>query len=344
MTATVAGGGSGPVVELVEAKAAGGLGLPDAAYGITGSAAVDRTRASAVDPTRAAAVDPTTPSTVGRLGTSGEWAGTLSIEIAERAGRSIAVRQHHTGALRILRPHYLDGSGQVCYVVINPGGAYLGGDRYLIEVDVAPGADLLLTTQSATKVYRTPGSRAEQHTHVRLGAGARLELLPDPLIAYREASYSQVTTVDMDPTASFVMAEVLTPGWSPDGKLFRYDEIRLRNEVAIGGRLTVLDNLLIRPGTGSPVDAMSFMDRHTHLGSLLVMDARVDGALVDELHTVLAPIDPQGQLGITLLDGPGLALRALSCSTEPLNEMLAAAADLLRRRWHGQEDLNLRKY
>ncbi|ALO67128.1 urease accessory protein UreD [Arthrobacter alpinus] len=282
--------------------------------------------------------------TVGRLAAPQEWAGTLSLDIDRREGRSIAVKQFHDGALRILRPHYLDESGQVCYVVINPGGAYLGGDKYLIEVAVADGAELLLTTQSATKVYRTPNNRAEQHMRVLLGAGSRLELLPDPLIAYREATYAQVTAVDMDPTASLVMAEVVTPGWSPDGKLFRYDEIRMRNEISIGGRLTVLDNLLIRPGSGSPVDSTCFMAEYTHLASLLVMDARVDQALVDELHALLAPKNDGGQLGLTLLDGPGLALRALSHSTERLNEMLAAAVDLLRKRWHGQEPLNLRKY
>lgn len=281
---------------------------------------------------------------MGRLGTHGEWAGTLSLDIDRRNGRSIAVRQFHDGALRILRPHYLDESGQVCYVVVNPGGAYLGGDKYLIEVSVAAGADLLLTTQSATKIYRTPNNRAEQHMRLSLGAGARLELLPDPLIAYRQASYGQVTTVNMDPTASLVMAEVVTPGWSPDGELFRYDEIRMRNEISIAGRLTVLDNLLIRPGTGSPVDSSCFMAEYTHLGSLLVMDARVDAALVDELHALLAPRNDGGPLGITLLDGPGLAVRALSHSTELLNELLAAAVDMLRERWYGQEPLNLRKY
>ena len=61
----------------------------------------------------------------------------------------------------------------------------------LLDVEVGAGADLLLTTQSATKVYRTPGSFAEQRMSVRLGEGARLELMPDQLIAYREASYRQ---------------------------------------------------------------------------------------------------------------------------------------------------------
>ncbi|MGA7206415.1 MAG: urease accessory protein UreD, partial [Specibacter sp.] len=283
-------------------------------------------------------------ATVGRLGTVDKWAGTLSMDIGLRAGKSIAVRQYHDGALRILRPHYLDDTGQVCYVVINPGGAYLGGDKYRIEVDVAEGADLLLTTQSATKIYRTPGARAVAHTQLRLGPGARLEYLPDPLIAYREASYTQVTTVDMDATASLVMAEVVTPGWSPDGMLFRYDEIRLNNEISIGGKLVVLDKLLITPGTGSPVESMCSMEHFSHLGSLLVMDARVDAALVDQLAALLAPIDPDGRLGITLLDGPGFALRALSGSTEPLNAVIGAAVDHLRARWSGQEPLNLRKY
>lgn len=29
------------------------------------------------------------------------------------------------------------------------------------------------------------------------------------------------------------MAEVITPGWSPDGASFRYEELRLRNEILV---------------------------------------------------------------------------------------------------------------
>ncbi|MFN3925244.1 MAG: urease accessory protein UreD, partial [Pseudarthrobacter sp.] len=48
--------------------------------------------------------------------------GELQLVISERRGRSVAAHQFHRGALRVLRPHYLDDSGQVCYVVVNPGG------------------------------------------------------------------------------------------------------------------------------------------------------------------------------------------------------------------------------
>ncbi|CAL8896087.1 urease accessory protein UreD [Kocuria varians] len=161
------------------------------------------------------------------------WTGELRLEVAQREGRSYAARQFHEGALRVLRPHYLDRSGQVTYTVINPGGAYFGADTYLLDVTVERDASLALTTQSATKVYRTPQGPAAQEMTVRLGPGAVLEYVPDQLIVYRGGSYVQRTRVDMDPTASLVLAEVVTPGWSPTGESFAYDELRMRTEVRV---------------------------------------------------------------------------------------------------------------
>jgi urease accessory protein len=272
--------------------------------------------------------------------------GELALLVAERGGRSVAVRQFHRGALRVLRPHYLDDSGQVCYVVVNPGGAYLGADLYVIDVEVAEGAKLLLTTQSATKIYRTPGSFAEQRMRLRLGAGAQLELAPDQLIAYREASYRQNTHITMHPTSSLVMSEVITPGWSPDGASFRYEELRLRTEIRIeSGGLLALDNLLIRPPQHD-VTGLGFMEGFSHVGSLIVADRRVDQALADELHGLAGGHDAYTGVSLTAtVDGiSGLVLRSLSTSTEELNTLLGTCSALLRQRWHGTAPLDLRKY
>ncbi|MEE9098080.1 urease accessory protein UreD [Pseudarthrobacter phenanthrenivorans] len=275
--------------------------------------------------------------------------GRLALGITARGYRSIASRQFHEGALRVIRPHYLDDSGQVCYVLVNPGGAYLGADLFLLDVEVGDGADLLLTTQSATKVYRTPGSFAEQCMTVRLGEGARLELMPDQLIAYREASYRQRTSVTLRPSSSLVMAEVVTPGWSPDGAAFRYEEVRLRNEIRVetgrGTQLLVLDNLLIRPPLGD-ITGLGFMEGYSHLGSLVVVDARADQALADELHRLTAGFDALTGISLTRAAGgtTGLVLRSLSNSTGGLNRLLGTCTSLLRERWHGQGPLDLRKH
>ena len=275
--------------------------------------------------------------------------GRLELGVSLQRGRSVASHQFHEGALRVLRPHYLDDSGQVCYVVVNPGGAYLGADLFLLDVEVGDSASLLLTTQSATKVYRTPGSFAEQRMTVRLGEGARLEFMPDQLIAYREASYRQRTAVTLRPSSTLVMAEVVTPGWSPDGAAFRYEEVRLRNDLHVetqaGTRLLALDNLLIRPPLGD-VTGLGFMEGRSHLGSLVVVDARVDQALADELHALTTGFDALTGVSLTrtVAGTTGLVLRSLSNSTGELNGLLGACANLLRQRWNGQAPLNLRKH
>jgi len=275
--------------------------------------------------------------------------GRLELGVSVRGGRSVASRQFHEGALRVLRPHYLDESGQVCYVMVNPGGAYLGADVFVIEVEVHAGAELLLTTQSATKVYRTPGSFAEQRMNIKLGEGSRLELMPDQLIAYREASYRQNSRISLHPTSSLVIAEVVTPGWSPDGASFKYEEVRLRNEIHVqtGDHedLLALDNLLIRPPMGD-VTGMGFMEGFSHLGSLVVVDPRVDQGLADELHGLVKDFDAYSGVSLTttIAGTTGLVLRSLSNSTEELNTLLGACTGVLRDRWYGQAPLNLRKY
>lgn len=287
--------------------------------------------------------------------------GQLQLGIEQRGQRAIARQQYFQGALRVLRPHYLDDTGQVTYTIVNPGGGYLGGDAYIIDVDVAAETSLLLTTQSATKVYKTPEQAAYQHTTFRLGAGAVLEYAPDQLIAYRDAHYIQDTVVEMDPTASFISTEIITPGWSPDGTLFRYDRIHLRQEVRMNGRPVVVDNLIVRPDDETaPVGSMLQMDGRTHVGSLLAVDARIDEELVDELReTSQAALEHTGpltgaamsettdlpaQLGITLVEGPGLAVRVLGTSTEQIAAALDAVVNELRARWRGQEPMHLRKY
>ena len=147
--------------------------------------------------------------------------------------------------------------------------------RYGIQVSVQENASLLLTTQSATKVYKTPDNHVEQHLVVKLGPGAVLEYVPDQLIAYRGASYRQYT--QRGDVRGFKPVDVrgADPGRSPDGKPFRYDEVRLRTEVSIKGKLAVLDNMMVRPGEDS-LDSLLFLQDYTHVGMLLGVDARLD--------------------------------------------------------------------
>jgi urease gamma subunit len=62
-------------------------------------------------------------------------------------------------------------------------------------------------------------------------------------------------------------------------------------------------------------------------------------------HTITAGRDAHTGISLTatVLGAAGLVLRSLSNSTEELNRLLGNATALLRKRWYGQEPLNLRK-
>lgn len=272
--------------------------------------------------------------------------GELHLGIERRGARSVAAEQFHTGALRVLRAHYPDARGQPLFTVVNPGGGYLGGDAYSTAVEVREGASVQLTTQAATKVYRTPQGPARADQRFALGPGARLESLPDPVIAYRGARYRQDTRADLAPDASLALAEVVTPGWAPDGQAFSFEEVSLVARVRVGGRLAVVDNLLLRPAEGGTAPLM--LAGRSHVGSLLVVDPHAHDDAVVALRAHLADLFPHrlgGPLvGITRLAVPGFALRVLADSTGAAEAVVRAAVDWTRDAWHGLAPVALRKY
>lgn len=277
------------------------------------------------------------------VGAAAPPTGTLRLRV-ERAGsgRSIAAEQFHAGALRVLRPHYPDGSGQAVFTMVNPGGGFLGNDSYEVEYDGGAGSSVLLTTQSATKVYRTPQGPARQAQRFRLAPGARLEYVPDQLIAYADAEYAQVTDVELAAGASYLAAEIVTPGWSPRGEAFRYREVRLLTRVYLAGKLLLWDNLVLRPDAANP-GGLGMLDGHSHCASLVAVHPGMGREQLELVRAAAAQV-PDVQVGCSLLEGPGLVLRALGDSSGQLAGLVAAVGSCLRAVQTGQGPWDLRKY
>lgn len=194
--------------------------------------------------------------------------GFLRLAVARAGSRSVPADQFHSGALRILRPLYLDGTGEVTYAIINPGGGYLGGDSYRLDVEAREGSELRLRTQAATKIYRCPDLPATQLMRLTVGEGASLESLPDPVIVYRDGAYRQRTVVSCAPSSSIALADICTSGWSPTGRRFPWRELFLDTELWVGGQLELIDRQLLNPTLGLRRPAI--MGEWTHAGTLLL--------------------------------------------------------------------------
>ena len=262
------------------------------------------------------------------------------------AARAFARRSEFNGVLRLMQPLYLDGSGQVAYVAVNPGGAYFGEDyEYLLEAE--PGASLLFSSQSATRVHRTPVRPAVQRMEMRIGAGARIEYVPEQLIAYRDASYRQETVVVVEPDSTLFLAEILTPGWDPEGTPFTYADVRLRTEVrTAAGGVVCVDSVRLTPGElGEGMAGMGQMEGRSHMGSLLLCGPHATEELADAVRAL--PSFETLRAGATRGERHGiswLAVRALADSTDALARFITDVNELDRSETTGQGRLDLRRY
>lgn len=248
----------------------------------------------------------------------------------------------------MIRAHYLDDTGQAYVTIVNPGGGYVGGDAYRIDVEVEDGASLLLTDQSAVKVYRTPHDYVVQNLRIKVGDGSVLEYIPDQLILYRDADYRQQITADVHPNGSLVMSEIVTPGWSPDRGKFLYDQAFLRNVVTVDGKPEIIDNLKLNPTAGDFRRHGEYvMAGRTHISTVTCLEPGLTDDHIDQVRDLVRSHEGgESQLwgSVSRTNRPGFTVRALANRTEDLMHLTTSVADFIRGEFRGQGPIHLRKY
>src|SRR5687768_4572798 len=76
------------------------------------------------------------------------------LRVVRAGGRSVVTRAYATSPLRLLTPA---NHGSAAWIYTSSyGGGFVDGDRVELDVEVAEGAAAFVSTQAATKVYRSP--------------------------------------------------------------------------------------------------------------------------------------------------------------------------------------------
>lgn len=271
------------------------------------------------------------------------WTGFLRLAVQRKKETTIPSEVFHQGALKVTPAIYLDDPQQPCFYLMSFGGGYVGGDRYKLEIHLGEQAQMLLTTQSATKIYKTINRPAIQEMNIVLEKGSYLEYMPDPIIAYEHAQYIQNTIVRMDPGSAMIYGDIITPGWSPDGKWFRYHTLQIKTQVYLEDKLVVFDHLQLRPAN-EPMEGIGLLEGYTHLGSMIVIGERTDPELIERLSESLKSCTSSAHIGLSTLMVPGFSLRVLAYSTQEIEKIFRSVQQLIREQWFGKKVTSFRKY
>jgi urease accessory protein len=269
------------------------------------------------------------------------YTGVLEFSAAKKHSKTMLAACYYEGALKLTRPVYHETNSPSVYL-IHIGGGYVDGDTYCTRINVEEGAEIAVTTQASTKVYKTPKAPVVQKMAMTVNEGAVLEYMPDPLIVYEGARFMQETTVHLKDDSCFLYSDMITPGWAPDGSLFRYDWIRSKLKVYRSGKLVVFDHLLLEPD--DDIAGIMQMEGYTHVGTFFIFHQQAGKPFLEGLYKSLEEFHFEARFGLSALPESGLILRILAHRTGIIEKMIAHVHTYTRRTLLGKDRVDWRKY
>lgn len=175
------------------------------------------------------------------------------LRFARRGRNTVLERCFATNPLKVLTTR---GVSHTCWAyVATYGGGIVGGDAIRLSVEAGQESCGVLLTQASTKVYRSLRPASQQLT-ATISEGALLAVLPDPVVCFAGAEFSQQQRYDLHTEGSLVMVDWLTSGRHASGERWAFHRYSSRIDVRREGQRLVYDTLLLEQADGSISDRL----------------------------------------------------------------------------------------
>ncbi|CAA0103115.1 Urease accessory protein UreD [Zhongshania aliphaticivorans] len=217
------------------------------------------------------------------------WSASIALGFRAGVNRTDLARSLHKGPLRVQRPFYPEGD--CCHVyLLHPPGGMVAGD--VLEVDLAldGGAQALLTTPSAGKVYRSDLVKTVQAQAVtaQLADGACLEWLPQETIIFEGAEAELCNQFFLQGDAKLCAWDIVVLGRRASGENFKHGRCTQKIEISRNDKLVFKERTEWLGGSRM-LDAPWGMNGMSVSGTL-VMTLQCDQQLLDDLREGLADL------------------------------------------------------
>ena len=237
-------------------------------------------------------------------------------------------RVYATSPLRLLTPR---NHGHAAWIYTSSyGGGLVDGDDIHVRASVGAGAAAFLSTQSATKVYRSPrGTRVALDADVR--EGGLLVAAPDAVICFAGSRYRQTQRLSIAGDGALVLLDCVTSGRRESGERWVFEEYVSRTTIRVDGRLVVHDALALRAGDGRLAERFGQYD-------VLAVAVLIGRTLDEEAGRLDArvraePVQRGGErlVACAPLDGGGCVLRIAGRTLEAVDGAVRDWLDFVPR-------------
>jgi urease accessory protein len=253
--------------------------------------------------------------------------GTGRFTFCRAGAKTVLASAFATSPLRFLAPR---NHGDASWVFLaNLGGGLVDGDHVDLNVEVQLDSTALLGTQASTKVYRSPNGCSQQ-TSLRVATGAAVVLVPDPVVCFEGAVYSQSVHVALDAEASVVLFDAYTCGRAGRGEHWRFSKLTSRVHVDRGGRSFLVDATTLDAAHG---DISRRMGRFQAMATLVAIGPRFADLRQSMLAANDGPRDERVVSAASPVGGDAVILRVAAegfeCASRKLRSSFATLARVL---------------
>ncbi|WP_208347510.1 urease accessory protein UreD [Pseudaestuariivita rosea] len=249
--------------------------------------------------------------------------GRAHVGVQAKGGRTVLRDLHQSGSAKAFLPNVHDPVPEV--VFLNTAGGLTGGDHLIFQIDVAPNAQLVATTQTAERAYASPGGVARLDVQITVGQGASLDWLPQETILFDGAALARQTRVDLADDARFLFVETIVLGRAAMGETVDTLQFTDHRQITRAGRSEMIEPLRITTDTLTDRQNPATLAGHRAFTTiaLLAPDA------ADHLPKVRAALPADIPAAASAWDGK-CVIRMMASDAFPLRQATALVLNTLR--------------
>jgi len=209
------------------------------------------------------------------------------LELSQIQNQTQVIRSLARQPLKLLSPKTNSSAATIYATTL--GGGLVAGDQIHLDLTANENTTTFLTTQSATKVYRSTNHQiTRQSLHATLKQNALLINCPDPVICFEQANYEQHQIFHLHPEANLVVVDWQTSGRRARGERWAFSRYQSRNEIYIDNR-QILNDATLLDQEDAPIDTPFRAGRFECLATIILTGP----ALTPHIDTMQAKIQSQ---------------------------------------------------
>ena len=254
------------------------------------------------------------------------WRAELNLGFVRVDRHTVLKRQKHCGPLLVQKPFYPETDGTCHVYILHPPGGLVGGDDLKIDIEIGPGAHVLITTPAAGKFYRSAGLDSRLEQRIKIASEGTIEWFPSENIFFSGAKARIKTRIELSSDSQFIGWDIGCLGRPACNELFQEGRIDQQFEIWQDETPLHIERLFIKGGD-SILDAKWGLASHPVIASMICVTSCHD--LLDSLRSISVPSQGTELFSVTHVDGVILC-RFLGKNVEQARRYLVAAWKILR--------------